>query len=150
MYTTLRDPIITCESLTTAIMKSVGMSPEEYFAAESMADHLLGFFGYQDRVIDNMLEPIDRNLFYQFQDWGLLDTEGEETTLWDGREWRIHYWKLRTDRVLNTSFFDKEEDSEVDPEVVDIYNNLSDSDWGIETYNEADSWLPPERKFEEY
>ena len=25
----------------------------------------------------------------------LLTTESEETTLWDGREWRIHYWRFK-------------------------------------------------------
>ncbi len=137
-------------TLTTAIMKSVGMSREERASAEGMADHLLGFFGYQDRVIDNALEPVDRNLFYQFQDWGLLDTESEETTLWDGREWRIHYWKLRTDRIIDSSFFDKEEDVESNDEAVDIYDQLSDENWGIETYNDDDSWLPPKREVDEY
>jgi len=34
-------------------------------------------------------------LFYQLQDYDLLTTESEETTLWDGREWRIHYWKFK-------------------------------------------------------
>ena len=54
-----------------------------------MADHLLGFFGYQDRIIDNMLQPQDRNVFYQLQDLNILTTESEESTLYDGREWRI-------------------------------------------------------------
>jgi hypothetical protein len=30
-----------------------------------------------------------------FQDYDLLTTESEETTLWDGREWRIHYWRFK-------------------------------------------------------
>lgn len=143
------DMAVNLEMLTTAIMKAVGMSSEESAAAEGMADHLLGFFGYQDRVIDNMLEPTDRNLFYQFQDWGLLNSESEETTLWDGREWRIHYWKIRTERVVDTSFFDKEE-SDVDTEAVDIYENLSPAEWRIETYDDDDSWLPRKREFDEY
>jgi hypothetical protein len=60
-----------------------------------MAEHALGFFGYQDRIIDNALEPEDRNLFYMFEDYNLFTTESEETTLWDGRDWRIHYWKFK-------------------------------------------------------
>lgn len=144
MDTPLKEPLLNYRSLTTAIMKAVGMSDSERMGAEGMAEHLLGFFGYQDRIIDNALEPIDRNLFYQFQDWGLLGTESEETTLWDGREWRIHYWKIRTDR-FDSGFFDEEE-VEVDSEAVDIYKNLPDSDWRIETYNEDDTWLPPETK----
>ena len=34
-------------------------------------------------------------MYYKFQDYELLTTESEETTLWDGREWRIHYWKFK-------------------------------------------------------
>lgn len=142
------EPPINYKTLADAIVRTVGMSLEERPAAEGMADHLLGFFGYQDRVIDNMLEPADRNVFYQLQDWGLLTTESEETTLWDGREWRIHYWLLRTDKILKWEL--PEEEPDVDPEAVDIYNNLSDSNWGIETYNEDDAWLPKKREFDEY
>ena len=29
------------------------------------------------------------------EDAGLMETEREETTLYDGREWRIHYWLLK-------------------------------------------------------
>ena len=65
--------------------------------AQGMAEHALGFFGFYNRIIDNALEPTDRNLFYMFQDVNLLTTESEETTLWDGREWRIHYWKFKPD-----------------------------------------------------
>ena len=64
--------------------------------AETIAEHALGFFGFSNRIIDNALEPTDRNLFYQLQDYDLLTTESEETTLWDGREWRIHYWKFKS------------------------------------------------------
>jgi hypothetical protein len=142
------DRLINYKTLADAIVRLVGMSPEETPAAESMADHLLGFFGYQDRVIDNMLEPADRNIFYQFQDWGLLGTIGEETTLWDGREWRIHYWTLKTDKILN--WIPPEEELEVDLEAVDIYENLSPADWGIETYSDDDAWLPKKRELDEY
>ncbi|EQD55854.1 hypothetical protein B1A_11767, partial [mine drainage metagenome] len=36
---------------------------------ESMeaAEHLINFFGYNDRVIDNMLEPEDRDAFYTME-----------------------------------------------------------------------------------
>ena len=142
------DRLIDYKILGDAIVRLVGMSPEETSAAEGMADHLLGFFGYQDRVIDNMLEPADRNIFYQFQDWGLLKTMSEETTLWDKREWRIHYWILRTDKILNWE--PPEEEPEVDPEAINIYKNLSPAEWRIETYDEDDLWLPKRRELGEY
>jgi hypothetical protein len=67
--------------------------------ARSIAQHVLNFFGYSERIIDNVLEPEDRDAFYLLEDSGILTTEREETTLYDGREWRIHYWMFRKDRI---------------------------------------------------
>jgi len=85
---------LTLAQLTSAIRSKVD-SDMEVVVAESIAEHALGLFGFSNRIIDNALEPTDRNLFYQLQDYDLLTTESEETTLWDGREWRIHYWKFK-------------------------------------------------------
>ena len=85
---------LTLEQLTHAIKGKVDIDMETT-VAESIAEHARGFFGLSNRLIDNALEPTDRNLFYQLQDYDLLTTESEETTLWDGREWRIHYWKFK-------------------------------------------------------
>ena len=85
---------LTLAQLTSAIRSKVD-SDMEVVVAESIAEHALGFFGFSNRIIDNALEPTDRNLFYQLQDYDLLTTESEETTLWDEREWRIHYWKFK-------------------------------------------------------
>mgnify|MGYP000903380286 FL=1 len=85
---------LTLAQLTQAIKSKVDMDMETS-VAESIAEHALGFFGFSNRIIDNALEPTDRNLFYQLQDYDLLTTESEETVLWDGREWRIHYWRFK-------------------------------------------------------
>ena len=94
------DPIVTVDDLSKAIMNSIdnadGMSETQSF---SLAVHVLSFFGYADRIIDNVLEPEDRDAFYMLEDTGILTTEREETTLFDGREWRIHYWLFRRDRI---------------------------------------------------
>ena len=84
---------MTLGDLTKAIQQAVDLEMEDE-VAQGMAEHALGFFGFYNRIIDNALEPTDRNLFYMFQDVNLLTTESEETTLWDGREWRIHYLSL--------------------------------------------------------
>jgi len=94
------DELITIERLGTAIQNSVndgiGMQHEQ---AYDLARHVLNFFGFSDRIIDNVLEPEDRDAFYMLEDAGILTTEREETTLFDGREWRIHYWMFRKDRI---------------------------------------------------
>ncbi len=90
---------LTVDDLTRAIKNSIdrtGMKEEE---ARAMATHVLNFFGYSERIIDNVLEPEDRDAFYMLEDSGILTTEREETTLYDGREWRIHYWMFRKDRI---------------------------------------------------
>src|SRR2546427_2157709 len=82
---------LTVDDLTRAIKNSIdrtGMKEEE---ARAMAQHVLNFFGYSERIIDNVLEPEDRDAFYMLEDSGILTTEREETTLYDGREWRTHH-----------------------------------------------------------
>jgi hypothetical protein len=89
------------DSLAKAIRRSVGhegMRPED---ARSIAAHVLNFFGFNERIIDNVLEPDDRDTFYMLEDNGILETERDETTLYDGREWRIHYWMFRKDRIFD-------------------------------------------------
>ena len=115
--------------LTEAIRQNIDEEMDT-LVAESMAEHALGFFGYYDRIIDNALEPTDRNLFYMFQDYELLTTESEETTLWDGREWRIHYWKFKEglrEKVL-AKMNEVEEEEETDP-YADLYTDISDRIW---------------------
>ena len=92
--------VVTVDELTLAIKNSIdssrGMEEEQ---AYMLAHHVLNFFGYSDRIIDNILEPEDRDAFYMLEDAGILTTEREETTLYDGREWRIHYWLFRRERI---------------------------------------------------
>jgi hypothetical protein len=84
-----------------------------------MAQHVLNFFGYSERIIDNVLEPEDRDAFYMLEDSGILTTEREETTLYDGREWRIHYWMFRKDRIQELVQVAKEREALERPSVYD-------------------------------
>ena len=67
---------MTLHELTQAIRQHID-SEMEADVASGMAEHALGFFGFYERIIDNALEPTDRNLFYMFQDYNLLTTESE-------------------------------------------------------------------------
>ena len=93
--------IVTVDILTTAIQESVreGTQKLDEEAAREMAMHILHFFGYGDRIIDNVLSDEDRDAFYMLEDTGMLKTDRVETTLYDGREWRIHYWVLMKDWI---------------------------------------------------
>ena len=119
---------MTLAELTEAIRRHIDTEMEKT-VAESMAEHALGFFGYYDRIIDNALEPTDRNLFHMFQDYDLLTTESEETTLWDGREWRIHYWKFKAELADKAKVYLEEGPVEEEEVVVNIYDDIPSDIW---------------------
>ena len=125
------------DELTEAIRQHIDPDMAQEVAM-GMAEHALGFFGYYNRIIDNALEPTDRNLFYMFQDYDLLTTESEETTLWDGREWRIHYWKFKPDLKEKVAQYlnSRRVELEIDP-FADIYGDLGDHAWSRETESVA-------------
>jgi hypothetical protein len=62
------------------------------------------------------------------EDAGILTTEREETTLYDGREWRIHFWLFRKKRI--EALVEDIEIKEVEVEVEDtVYDELPDDIW---------------------
>ena len=136
---------MTLAELTQAIRRKVD-SEMEVIVAESIAEHALGFFGFSNRIIDNALEPTDRNLFYQLQDYELLTTESEETTLWDGREWRIHYWKFKADaREFARRAMTEDQNKEDEDPYAGVYEDVPTSLWKerMTDEDEEDDWEEP-------
>ena len=134
---------MTMMELTEAIRQHIDMEMDPEVAG-GMAEHALGFFGFYDRIIDNALEPTDRNLFYMFQDYDLLTTESEETTLWDGREWRIHYWKFKSTAeafALAAMEMRTKKEEDEDP-YAGIYDDMPANLWK-ERSGEEDDWEEP-------
>jgi len=133
---------LTLAQLTQAIKSKVDIDMETT-VAESIAEHALGFFGFSNRIIDNALEPTDRNLFYQLQDYDLLTTESEETTLWDGREWRIHYWKFKANaEELALLAIEEDKSGEEEDPYAGIYEDVPVSLWR-ERSGEDDDYEEP-------
>ena len=120
--------IVTVEELTKAICNSPNNRGIQEMAAYDLAIHILNFFGYSDRIIDNILEPEDRDAFYMLEDASILTTEREETTLYDGREWRIHYWLFKREKISQLMSNDKEVVVEEDG-MDSIYADLPDDIW---------------------
>ena len=119
--------IVTVEDLTKAIMNSPNNRGLREDAARDIARHVLNFFGYSDRIIDNVLEPEDRDTFYMLEDATILTTEREETTLYDGREWRINYWLFRKDKIRE--LMNSENKVEEDDDNRTIYDDLTEDIW---------------------
>ena len=119
---------MTVEELTQAIKNSPNIEGIQEEAAYELAHHVLNFFGYSDRIIDNILEPEDRDAFYMLEDATILTTEREETTLYDGREWRIHYWLFRREKIQDLiDGLIKKKDEEEDRDTT--YDDLPDDIW---------------------
>ncbi len=136
--------IITLSDLSKAIANRVGIDIEE---ARRDAGFVLDIFGYDNRVIDNVLDPEDRQLFYILEEEGMLTTEREETTLYDGREWRTHYWVLKKNTILKYSqekkkrispFFTgkRQEINDISDESLFDYDSLDEDTWVTRKINE--------------
>ncbi|MCX6666631.1 MAG: hypothetical protein NTV74_00085 [Euryarchaeota archaeon] len=137
--------IITLGDLSKAIANRVGIDIEE---ARRDAGFVMDIFGYDDRVIDNVLDPEDRQLFYILEEEGMLTTEREETTLYDGREWRTHYWVLKKNIILKyaqedgkrarTSIQEKRQAAVAVKDISDesIYDELAEDVWTTRKINE--------------
>ena len=123
------DRLVSLNRLTSAIMNSYKAHNMILDDAQNMAYHVLNFFGFGDRIVDNILEPEDRDLFYMLEDFGLLVTEREETTLYDGREWRIHYWLLKRHTIHNMSCVETGECAAVDDKALNVYDEIPEEAW---------------------
>jgi len=126
--------LVTISMLTQAIMNRLGYMQER---AREIALLLLDMFGYNDRIIDNVLLPEDRQLFYLLQSAGIISNGREETILYDGREWRTHYWEINRENIIDYAkdssvlFGDKKiSDTCVDEDLdSSIYSRLTDDVW---------------------
>jgi len=125
--------IITLNDLSKAISNRMDVDQRR---ASRTAGFVLDLFGYDDRIIDNYLDPEDRQLFYILEEEGMLATGREETTLYDGREWRTHYWKLKKNTILKYAMKEnkKEETAYTNKQSTktskkNIYNTLSEDAW---------------------
>ena len=127
---------LTVDDMTHAIKNSIDRTGMQEETARHLAQHIMNFFGFSERIIDNVLEPEDRDAFYMLEDQGLLTTEREETTLYDGREWRIHYWKFKKDRIIAMAEDHKrKEQITAEP---NIYEDIPDDIWSKRDEEEVD------------
>ena len=122
--------IVTLEDLARAIAARIDIDME---SALKDANFVMDLFGFEDRIIDNILEPEDRQLFYILEEEGLLVTEREETTIYDGRSWRTHYWFLNNEAILKYKEREKEEGRErrrkKEEDAAEIYKEIPDELW---------------------
>ena len=78
-------PIVTFEILSRAIENRMGVADD---VASNVTYRVLNYFGYDDEIIDNVLDQDDRRMFYFLQDVQILKTRWEEVILPSGRTWK--------------------------------------------------------------
>lgn len=121
------DMLITPDILRKAIRCRIDKAGMEDEAALEMARHVLSFFGHATHIIDNTLDLEDRDQFYMLEDAGVLYTEREETNLYDGSAWRIHYWVLRESRIFELAAgYDRANEAKPLDEYSRVYSELPD------------------------
>ncbi|MCJ2512536.1 MAG: hypothetical protein KAS60_07515 [Thermoplasmata archaeon] len=118
--------VISISELTEALRKTLGKRgiPEDEIS--KLADYLMSFFGFNDEVIDNLLRPEDRDVFYMLEEEGLLTTRREEINLKRGKLWRIHYWIIKKEHIKALAASEEEEEEEG---IGSVYDSISEEVW---------------------
>ena len=113
---------VTVEKLARAIEKKMGLPHDEAYA---IAARVMDYFGFENFIIDNAINPEDRKLFYALHDAGILRSSWETVLLLSGRNWRIFYWELNEadiDRIVGEGEAESRPDEPV-------YRGLPEEAW---------------------
>jgi len=92
-------PLVTLNALAKTIQRKLNVNEKE---ARRYAEIVMDMFGYDDSVIDNMLDHSDRRLFYRLESEGILNTRRDEALLCDGTTWRIRYWEFQKNAIFSS------------------------------------------------
>lgn len=118
--------VISLSELIEALSITLGKRGIPEDEIRRLADYLMSFFGYNDEVIDNLLTPEDRDVFYMLEEEGLLSTRREEINLKRGKLWRIHYWILKKEYIKDLVAQKEEEEGD---DYGTIYDTISEEVW---------------------
>ncbi len=88
--------VITRDVLLQALDNIYGKKGMAHLDVEELCDFVLSFFGYDDYVLDNVLSSAERDVFYNLEEYGILETHREEVSILHGR---INQWRYRKDKI---------------------------------------------------
>ncbi len=80
--------------------------------ANDIAERVMNLFGYDKTLTDNLLSSDDRDFFYILEDYDILTTEEETVFLPSGKRWRIHYWRIKEEKIREILENEEEEEEE--------------------------------------
>ena len=111
--------VMTRNVLIRALENTYGKKGMAHGDIEELCDFVLSFFGYEDYVLDNVLSAPERDVFYNLEEYGFLETHREEINIIKGRTWRINQWKYRKENIFKIA-----EEVEVEKVEEDIYDSI--------------------------
>ncbi|AAT42808.1 DUF6015 family protein [Picrophilus oshimae] len=109
---------ISRDTLIRALKNTYGKNGMNDKDIDDLCDFILAFFGYDDYVLDNVLSPPERDVFYNLEEYGIVSTVREEVNIVKGKTWRINQWYLNKQKIMKLA----EDKSETDKE-----SNIYDS-----------------------
>ncbi|MCL6089969.1 MAG: hypothetical protein M1393_02900 [Candidatus Thermoplasmatota archaeon] len=105
--------VMTRGVLIKALEKTYGRKGMDKGDVEELSDFVLSFFGYDDYVLDNVLSAPERDVFYNLEEYGFLETHREEVNIIKGRSWRINQWVFKKDNIRRVAETEEEEEPEI-------------------------------------
>lgn len=111
--------VMTRNVLIRALENTYGRKGMAHGDIEELCDFVLSFFGYEDYVLDNVLSAPERDVFYNLEEYGFLETHREEINIIKGRTWRINQWKYRKENIFKIA-----EEVEMEKAEEDIYDSI--------------------------
>jgi Family of unknown function (DUF6015) len=128
--------IITLKILKKAIQNKMMIDEEN---ARKDAESVLDFFGFQDRILDNTLEPTERQIFYELEKAGILSSERETVNLSNSREWILHYWLVNKKKIIQYAQESKIIQKNILPKkqaIKSIYETITETMWNTRKIHE--------------
>jgi hypothetical protein len=119
-------PTITLAEMKRAMMNKLGKRGLSREEIDDLARLIMGYFGFEDFVVDNRLSSNERDIFYMLEEEGFLTTLQDEVIVKKGKLWRIHYWILKYDAIRA---FASSKDEEKKVEKFSVYGTLEDDAW---------------------
>jgi hypothetical protein len=107
--------IITRDLLIQALDNVYGKKGMARRDIEELSDFVLSFFGYEDYVLDNMLSAAERDVFYNLEEYGLLEARREEVNIIRGKSWRINQWTYKKNNILRAANVKEEKKAPENP-----------------------------------
>jgi len=123
------EEVVTLTDMRLALHAVLGGKGVSQPDTDKLADYLMNFFGFEDYIIDNVLDAEDRDVFYTLEEEGILRTEREEIYLLKGKMWRIHYWILRKRDILALAREKASEPRKIEESYATLYGQMGEEVW---------------------